>query len=111
MIAPATTTAPATAPAAPRSTDEVEHVLVAVRRLMRAVRVASAEVERTAGLSAAQLLVLDSAGARPGASIAELATATMTDRSSVAVVIDPAPGRNRASRSRPQRQGSPVQRR
>lgn len=66
----------------------VVDVLNGIRRLDRGLRVAAREVQRVTGLSAAQLFVLEQLLKVPGASLNELATLTLTDRSSVSVVVD-----------------------
>ena len=45
-------------------------------------------VEAATGISAAQLFVLQIVGRQPAASLAEISTQTLTDRSSVSVVIE-----------------------
>jgi DNA-binding MarR family transcriptional regulator len=64
-------------------------VLNAFRRIMRALRVAAGETQAKYQVSAAQLFVLDqlSEAGQP-LSINELADLTMTDRSSVAEVVE-----------------------
>ncbi|MBV9879743.1 MAG: winged helix-turn-helix transcriptional regulator [Gemmatirosa sp.] len=62
--------------------------LQALRRIVRQLRVANGGVEKSTGLSAAQLFVLEAVGAAPGASLSELAARTLTDRTSVAAVVD-----------------------
>ena len=68
--------------------DSTAHVVDAVQRLIRTLRVASRRVEVATGISAAQLFVLQRLADRPALSLAALANATMTDRSSVAHVVD-----------------------
>ena len=62
--------------------------LDALRRIVRELRLANSGVERHTGLSAAQMYVLAQVAAAPGASLSELAARTMTDRTSVAAVVD-----------------------
>ena len=69
-------------------TDATTVVLNGIRRLDRGLRVAAREVQRATGLSAAQLFVLEQLVKAPGASLNELAALTLTDRSSVSVVVD-----------------------
>jgi DNA-binding MarR family transcriptional regulator len=67
----------------------VEDVLNDFRRIMRAMRMAAGETQVRFGISAAQLFVLDELyEAGVPRSINELAQLTMTDRSSVAEVVD-----------------------
>ena len=60
----------------------------AFRRILREIRVTARKGELSTGLSAAQTFVLSVLVERPGASVKELAEATLTDRSSVAAVVD-----------------------
>src|SRR4051812_30099256 len=60
----------------------------AIRRILRALRLAARQTQMVAGLSAAQLFVLRALEDGEQASLSELATRTMTDRSSVASVVD-----------------------
>ena len=62
--------------------------LDALRRIVRELRLANSGVEKVTGLSAAQLYVLQQVAAAPGASLSELAARTLTDRTSVAAVVD-----------------------
>jgi len=63
-------------------------VINGVRRLDRGLRLAAREVERATGMSAAQLFVLEQLAEEPAASIGDLASRTLTDRSSVSVILD-----------------------
>jgi DNA-binding MarR family transcriptional regulator len=69
------------------ATDPVLETMNALRQIVRALRVSSREVERTLGLSSAQLFVLQQLKKSPAASIKTLARRTMTDPSSVSVVV------------------------
>ncbi|MEP6622655.1 MAG: MarR family transcriptional regulator [bacterium] len=60
----------------------------AFRRILRALRLAARETVNTSGLSPAQLFVLNALGEEEEASMSELAARTMTDRTSVAAVVD-----------------------
>ena len=60
----------------------------AIRRLLRALRLAAGETLTISGLSAAQLFVLRTLDDGCDASLSELAERTMTDRSSVTAVVD-----------------------
>jgi DNA-binding MarR family transcriptional regulator len=63
-------------------------VLSGVRRLERGLRLAAREAERATGLSAAQLFMLEKLAEEGAASsIADLSARTLTDRSSVSVVV------------------------
>jgi DNA-binding MarR family transcriptional regulator len=67
---------------------EILVVLNGIRRLDRGLRLAAREVQAATGLSAAQLFVLEHLTDSPAASLSDLAARTMTDRSSVSVVVD-----------------------
>ena len=60
----------------------------ALRRILRELRVFARKSELAAGLSAAQVFVLTTLAAGDRLSINDVASATMTDRSSVASVVD-----------------------
>src|SRR5690242_3949452 len=62
-------------------------VLVALRRIVRYLRLADREAEASNGLSAAQLYVLHVLLDEPARSLAEIAERTMTDQSSVSTVV------------------------
>jgi DNA-binding MarR family transcriptional regulator len=61
--------------------------MVAVRRIVRWLRLADREIENACGISVAQLFVLHQLADTPAASIAELAERTFTDPSSVSTVV------------------------
>ena len=60
----------------------------AFRRILRELRRAARKTELTTGLSAAQTFVLNAVSAAPGCSLNDVAAATMTDRTSVAAILD-----------------------
>ena len=62
-------------------------VLDAIRRIVQALRESSRAAEMRAGLSGAQLFVLQTLGESPGLSLNELAERTRTHQSSVSVVV------------------------
>src|SRR5690242_18734557 len=66
---------------------EATQVLEALRRIVRFLRVSSRASESKAGVSTAQLFVLSQLEASPAPSIRALAERTMTDPSSVSVVV------------------------
>lgn len=97
----------------------VAEVLSGVRRLERGLRLAAHDAERDAGVSAAQLFCLEKLAEGAAPSIADLAARTLTDRSSVSVVVDrlaaagfvkrsPSRGDRRRSETRITRQGRAV---
>jgi DNA-binding MarR family transcriptional regulator len=59
----------------------------ALRRVVRDLRLSARGAERSAGISGAQLFVLQSLAAAPASSLNELADRTLTDQSSVSVVV------------------------
>lgn len=76
-------------PRSRRSTDgEVVVAVDAFRRILRELRIAARKTELATGLSAAQRFVLSAVDAAPGCSVNDIAQATMTDRSSVAAIVD-----------------------
>jgi DNA-binding MarR family transcriptional regulator len=66
---------------------DAEAALNALRRIIRFLRLADREAEAAHGLSAAQLFVLHSLADAPARSVAELAQRTLTDQSSVSIVV------------------------
>jgi DNA-binding MarR family transcriptional regulator len=67
---------------------EARRILDAIRRLVRSLRLYSSKVEARLGLSAAQIFVLRELDEAAPMSLKELARRTMTDVSSVSVVVD-----------------------
>ena len=61
--------------------------LNALRRFVRGLRLAAQGAERTLGISAAQLFVLQQLADEPAESMKDLAARTHTDQSSVSVVV------------------------
>lgn len=59
----------------------------ALRRIVRDLRLGTRDAERTAGVSGAQLFVLQALKERPAASLSDLTERTLTDQSSVSVVV------------------------
>jgi len=75
-------------PAGARSTDRAtRQALDAIRRIVRALRESSRAAERSVGIGAAQLFVLQRLAAEPALSLNELAARTFTHQSSVSVVV------------------------
>jgi DNA-binding MarR family transcriptional regulator len=91
---------------APRPADGTDREAVAaaaldsIRRVVRALRVAAGRVEEATGLSAAQLFVLQQVAAAPGLSLTALAERTLTDRTSVAAVVERLHARGLVERAR-----------
>ena len=59
-----------------------------MRRILRELRVAAGVTQTRAGISAAQLYVLQTLADGSEASLSEIASRTLTDRSSVAAVVE-----------------------
>ena len=70
-----------------------------IRRIIRVLRLASQQTQAAAGISAAQLFVLQQLGNGEGLSLNDLAERTLTDRSSVAAVVDRLHARRLVSRT------------
>lgn len=70
-----------------RTLDEAELTLQELRRLVHGIRSASYAVERSFGVTGAQLFVLRELSCEPGASIRRLSERTLTDPSSVSVIV------------------------
>jgi DNA-binding MarR family transcriptional regulator len=77
-----------------------QSVLDSLRRIVQAARQSSAQCERAAGLTSAQLLVLKSIAANPGLSINDLAALTLTHQASVSEVVRRMEGRGLLLRER-----------
>jgi DNA-binding MarR family transcriptional regulator len=68
------------------------------RHVVRALRVSARATEKNAGISSAQLFVLQQLGGGAALSIGELAARTATDQSSVSVVVGRLAGRKLVTR-------------
>jgi DNA-binding MarR family transcriptional regulator len=66
---------------------DLNAILDALRRITQAIRLSSSVVQDTLGITGAQLFVLQQLAELPGASLRELADRTLTDQSSVSVVV------------------------
>lgn len=72
----------------PPGSDPTTHrVFQGLRAIVRDLRLASTSCEKQFGLSAAQLFVLQALRDHPGMSLGEVAARTVTDQSSVSVVV------------------------
>src|ERR1019366_8248270 len=78
-------------------------VMDALRRVVRDLRLSARDAERSTGISGAQLFVLQSLVDEPASSLNELADRTLTDQSSVSVVV-----KRLADRKLVARKASPV---
>ena len=70
-----------------RRADHLNGVVNGLRRITQALRLSSSVVQDTLGITGAQLFVLQQLAEYPGASLRELAELTLTDQSSVSVVV------------------------
>lgn len=77
-----------------------QEVVNGFRRLLRVLRMAAVETQASAGISAAQAYVLSQLTQADVLSVKELAARTLTDRSSVASVVDRLVEQGLAARSR-----------
>jgi len=66
---------------------DVISALDAIRRMVRTLRTSATDIERSTGLSAAQTFVLQLLADAPAESMNDLAARTLTDQSSVSVVV------------------------
>lgn len=66
---------------------DVVAALDAIRRMVRTLRTSATDIERSTGLSAAQTFVLQLLSETPAESMNDLAARTLTDQSSVSVVV------------------------
>ena len=64
-----------------------QRILDSIRRLVRLLRVSDRQAQSELGVSGAQLFVLMELGRTPALSLNELAARTLTDQSSVSVVV------------------------
>ena len=69
------------------TTRDEARVIDALRRIVRALRASGSVAERRAGLSAAQLFVLQELNTKPEQSVSELMARTLTSQSSVSEVV------------------------
>ncbi|MCB9786686.1 MAG: MarR family transcriptional regulator [Deltaproteobacteria bacterium] len=70
-----------------RPKGEAEHALQELRRLVHGIRRASYAAERSSGVTGAQLFVLRELSLEPGTSLRRLSERTLTDPSSVSVIV------------------------
>jgi DNA-binding MarR family transcriptional regulator len=64
-----------------------QRILDSIRRLVRLLRVSDRQAQAELGISGAQLFVLTELGKTPALSLNDLASRTLTDQSSVSVVV------------------------
>jgi DNA-binding MarR family transcriptional regulator len=72
----------------PTKLDDISVIIDAFRRILRQLRRAARKTELATGLSAAQSFVLNAVNTAPGCSLNDVAAMTMTDRTSVAAIVD-----------------------
>jgi MarR family transcriptional regulator, organic hydroperoxide resistance regulator len=82
MLRPAPHTKKAT-----HRTDSSRRIMNALRHIVRDLRLGTRDAERSAGVSGAQLFVLQALNEQPAASLSDLTKRTLTDQSSVSVVV------------------------
>jgi DNA-binding MarR family transcriptional regulator len=70
-----------------RSMTDSQRILDSIRRLVRLLRVSDRQAQSELGISGAQLFVLTELGKTPALSLNDLASRTLTDQSSVSVVV------------------------
>jgi DNA-binding MarR family transcriptional regulator len=70
-----------------RVMSDSQRILDSIRRLVRLLRVSDRQAQAELGVSGAQLFVLTELGKTPALSLNELAARTLTDQSSVSVVV------------------------
>src|SRR5262245_45299779 len=80
------------------ASDDLKAVFNALRKIVRAVRLSSNEVQSALGISGSQLFVLQQLIDHPNASLRDLAKLTHTDHSSVSVVVARLVGRRLVAR-------------
>jgi len=71
----------------PRRVDPTLDAMDSLRRIVREIRLFSHTTKRSTTISGAQLFVLQSLADEPGMSLKDLAARTLTDQSSVSVVV------------------------
>jgi MarR family transcriptional regulator, lower aerobic nicotinate degradation pathway regulator len=81
-----------------RPVGDAERAMTAVRRLVQAIRASAVAIERTSGISGAQLFVLGELVERPGQSLGDLVARTLTGQSTVSEVVAPLVERGMVSR-------------
>jgi DNA-binding MarR family transcriptional regulator len=70
-----------------RRADTIRSVMDSLRRIVRGLRLSARDAERSAGISGAQLFVLQTLAQDRASSLNDLADRTLTDQSSVSVVV------------------------
>jgi DNA-binding MarR family transcriptional regulator len=68
-------------------TKALNEVVDSLRRITQAIRLSSSVVQDRLGITGAQLFVIQQLAEQPGASLRDLADRTLTDQSSVSVVV------------------------
>jgi DNA-binding MarR family transcriptional regulator len=77
-----------------------QRILDSIRRLVRMLRVSDRQAQSDLGVSGAQLFVLSELGRTPALSLNDLASRTLTDQSSVSVVVTRLVGAGLVTRDR-----------
>jgi len=81
-----------------QETASIRNVVDALRRVVRDLRLSAREAERSSGVSGAQLVVLQTLADERASSLNDLADRTVTDQSSVSVVVRRLVGRKLIAR-------------
>lgn len=84
-------------------------ILDSLRRIVQALRQSSAQAEKAAGLTAAQVFVLKQIRANPGLSVNELAALTCTHQSTMSEVAGRLEGRGLIIRRKSEKDGRRVE--
>lgn len=70
-----------------RPDDHLNLIVNSLRRIIQAIRLSSSAAHDALGITGAQLFVMQQLAEHPGASLREIAERTLTDQSSVSVVV------------------------
>jgi len=89
--------------------NDVRRVADSIRRIVKELRLSSKTGERVSGLSGAQLFVLQRLSQMEPLSVNELAELTLTDQSSVSVVVQRLVQKHRVTRARSSADGRSVE--
>jgi DNA-binding MarR family transcriptional regulator len=74
-------------PSVAKRSHNIRGVMDSLRRIVRELRLSARDAQRAAGISGAQLFVLQTLAEEPASSLNDLADRTLTDQSSVSVVV------------------------
>jgi DNA-binding MarR family transcriptional regulator len=88
---------------------QLGEVLGSLRRITQAIRLSSTSAQKTLGVTGAQLFVLQQLAELPEASIGEIVERTLTDQSSVSVVVSRLVRAGHVQRRRSARDGRRIE--